>query len=101
LNNGCQLNSARRGLHPSRDLHEQRITEGPAQPPQCVGERGLAEFQFLGREAEMAVPLHRIEHAQEVQVEVIHIIHLGYSCDILCRSVWLVSTGISNPIGLW
>ena len=21
--------------------------------------------------------------------------------NILCRSVWLVSTGISNPIGLW
>ncbi len=68
-----ELARERRRVHPGRRAHEERIAEERAQPRERIRHRRLRQAEAGGRGRHAALAQHRIEHAQQVQIDVAHI----------------------------
>ena len=78
-----RVEQAQRGVDLARELlrprrrcdaaggaHEQRVAQRQSQPRQRVAGRRLRQTEPLGRAADAARLVHRLEHVQQVEVEV-------------------------------
>ncbi|MNO88543.1 hypothetical protein D3C76_799970 [compost metagenome] len=72
-------------LHARLDAYEQRVIERLAHLQQGVAHRRLAQPQFTPRNRHVAVLHHRVEHHQQVQVQLtkIHISNFHYSVSLI------------------
>ncbi len=68
-----QRQGSRRRLHGPADAHQQRVIEQLAQATQGIAHRRLAEGQALGGTRDVALTQQGVEHAKQVQVEVVDI----------------------------
>jgi hypothetical protein len=74
-----ELTREGRRIHAPRRAHEEGIAECAAQPGERVRDRRLREAQSRGRRGHPMLVQHRVEYAQEIQVEVLNIhIHDSY-----------------------
>jgi hypothetical protein len=64
-----ELLGARRRPHAAAGAHEQRVADEQAQPRQAVADRRLREAELLGGAAHVAMVVHGVEDAQQVEVE--------------------------------
>jgi len=68
-----QALGARRGLHAGTGAHEERVLEQQAQARQALAHGGLGQVQQLGRTPHLAHAVDGVEHAQQVEIEVLDI----------------------------
>ena len=68
-----QAQCPRRWLHGSAGTHQQRVIEQFAQAGKSVADRRLAEGQALGGTRDVALTQQGVEHAKQVEVEVVDI----------------------------
>ncbi len=69
----AELARERRRVHAVGRAHEERVAEERAQPRERVGDRGLREPQPRGGRGDAAILQHRVEGAQQVEIDVLHI----------------------------
>ena len=76
----CELQRARRRLHAGAGPHEQRIAEQQPQPRQRRAGGGLAQTDGFRGAAHAAVPRHRVEYHQQVEIDLpsIHGVNFTY-----------------------
>jgi hypothetical protein len=65
-----QLVGARRRPHASAGAHEERVLHHQPKPGQRMAHGGLRQAELLGGAAHLAMAVHGVEDAQQVEVEV-------------------------------
>ena len=68
-----ELACERRGIHAARRADEKRIPEDLAQARQGVGDRRLRQPEARCRRRYALFMQHRVEHPQQVEIDVVHI----------------------------